>query len=112
MSTLILAVMDWDVTWIGLGRLRPHRREDFLSGRVITLIVFYTSILTLLGTFGMYSIAVGAGQKFVGLEGQSALIAVAATIFLNAFLQVFSASLWNQRAAELQSRFASKMNGS
>lgn len=104
MRALILAVMDWDVTWIGLRRLRPQKQEDSLSLRAILAIVGYTSIATLLVVLGLHLIAARAGKQLFGLQGQSILIAVSGVLFVNAFLQSGSALLWNQRAAELRSR--------
>ena len=106
MRTLILSVMDWDVTWLGLRQLRPQRREDSLSGRAIAAIVGYTSLFALLLILGLHFVAAGVGQPLAALQGQGTLTTVAAVLLGNAFLQVGSALLWNQRAADLRSRFA------
>jgi hypothetical protein len=106
MRTLILSVMDWDVTWLGLGRLRPQRREDSLSGRAIAAIVGYTSLFALLLILGLHFVVAGVGQPLAALQGQGTLTTVAAVLLPNAFLQVGSAFLWNHRAADLRSRFA------
>lgn len=107
MRTLILSVMEWDVTWLGLGHLRPQRREDSLGGRAIGAIVGYTSLFALLLIVGLHLFAAGAGRPLAALQDQGTLTAIAGVLVANAFLQVGSAFLWNQRAAELRSRFSS-----
>jgi len=106
MRTLILSVMDWDMTWLGLGRLRPKRREDSISGRAIAAIVGYTSLFALLLILGLHFVAAGVGQPLAALQGHGTLTTVAGVLLGNAFLQVSSALLWNRRAADLRSRFA------
>jgi len=103
MRTLLLSVMDWDVTWLGIGHLRPQRREDSLGGRAILAIVGYTSLLLLLPILGLHLVAVGAGWPLAALQDQGTLAAIAGVFFVNPLLQVGSAFLWNQRAAELRS---------
>ncbi len=101
MRRLILCVMDWDVTWVGLGWLRP-RRQNPLSGGAALAIVALTGVFALMAGPTVYLL-----MSLVEPRNESAVLlaSVAAAVLafgLNAVLQLLGAVYWNQRAAELR----------
>lgn len=101
MRELILCVMDWDVTWVGLGWLRP-RRQDPLSGGATLTIVALTGVFALAAGPAVYQLL-----SLVEPRSEPAVfvVSIAASLLafvLNAVLQLLSAVYWNERAAELR----------
>jgi len=101
MRQLILRVMDWDVTWVGLGWLRP-RRQDPISGGAALAITALTGVFALLAGPAVYLL-----MSLFEPRNESAVIvcSAAASVLafaLNAVLQLLSAVYWNERAAELR----------
>lgn len=101
MRPLILRVMDWDLTWVGLRWLRPRRRDPISGGAALTIAAL-TGVLALLA-----GPAVCLLMSLFGPRNESAVsvAAVAASVLafaVNAVLQLLSAVYWNERAAELR----------
>lgn len=102
MRRFILRIMDWDITWVGLGWLRPQKQDPISGGAALTLVA-----LT-----GMFALAAGPVVYLLLLcfdarnEPAMLLASVAASVAafaLNAVLQLLSVVCWNRRAAELRS---------
>lgn len=101
MRSVILQVMDWDATWIGLGWLRP-RRQDPISGGAALTIAALTGVFALLAGPAVYLL-----MSLFEPRNESAVFvaSVAASVLafaLNVVLQLLSAVYWNERAAELR----------
>lgn len=101
MKNLVLSVMDWDHTWVGLRHLRPSP-EEFFSSQVNLKITLITSMITMIisGVLGLLLL------RLLGFEAHTAL-SVATLIsvvggILNAILQLVSVVFWNKRAKQLQ----------
>jgi hypothetical protein len=100
MKNLILRVMDWNGTWVGLQWLRP-RPTDPITGKAALTIVGFTSVMTVL-----LAVPLAYGmQALFGMESNPVVLIVCAfsALALNAVLQLLSAVYWNERALELRS---------
>lgn len=101
MRSVILKVMDWDITWVGLGWLRP-RREDPISGRAALTIAALTGVLALLAGPAVYFLLSAFEPRNESAVFIAAVAASVLAFLLNAVLQLLSAVYWNERAAELR----------
>jgi uncharacterized membrane protein len=93
--------MDWDVTWVGLGWLRP-RRQDPLSGRSALAIVALTGVFALAAGPAVYLLMALVEPRSEPAVFIASVAAALLAFMLNAVLQLLSAVYWNERAAELR----------
>jgi len=97
-NSFILAIMDMDITWVGLKWLRPQKDE----------LILWKSALVLAGLTSLFAALTGplAWLLFVIIgEAEAtnlAVLAGIAAVILNTALQLYSAWCWNHRALRLR----------
>ncbi|MBX7102860.1 MAG: hypothetical protein K1X57_02185 [Gemmataceae bacterium] len=101
MRRLILRIMDWDITWFGIGWLRP-RPQDPISGGTALTIVALTGIFALAAGPVVYLLLSHLEPRNESAILLASVAAAMVAFGLNAVLQLLSAVYWNQRAAELR----------
>jgi hypothetical protein len=89
---LVLWMADWDVTWWGLGWLRPAKCQR-ISAAKFTLLVFVLAAPGALVGLGLIYFALGKLDPSVGVLVSGVLVLLQAC--LNAPMVYF----WNRRAA-------------
>lgn len=101
MRRLILAIMDHDVTWFGLGWLRPRPHDPITGGTALTLVAM-TGVLAMLAGPAVYALMTMFEPRNEANVLAASIAAGALAFLVNAILQLLSAVYWNERAAELR----------
>lgn len=98
-TSFILRIMDWDITWVGLQWIRP-RKDETISSRSALIIAGLTSVIAAqAGPLSWLMFVLTGEAEALAL----AILAGAAAVILNISLQLYGALCWNHRAARLRS---------
>lgn len=102
---LVCRILESDLSWAGIGWLRPKAADQAIRAAALLQIVLVTGFPAILLTYIACRAAIAMAPE-AGLLRGYVIHAVAGAFVLNAALQAAAVALWNRRARRLLRRAA------